>query len=540
MGRSSCPEMFDDQIAQLLRPEAFPHPAQDLRLIETHISWVILTDAYAYKLRKPVNFGFVDFSTVEQRRADCEAELVLNRRMCPGLYLDVVNVRDREGRLSFAGSGPAIEPAVKMRRLPEDGMLPSLVERCAVGQHFMERLARQLADFHASAATGGGVDKYGSIATIRGNWQENLQELAGRGPSIFSNDLRDALGTYVEGFLAEHQGLFEQRVRQGRTRDGHGDLHARSVCLWHRCIYLFDCLEFDARFRCADVAAEVAFLAMDLDHLGRADLGEAFVDAYVRRSGDSDLRVLLDFYKCYRAVVRGKVVSLRHEEKHLDPEEAEKIASEARAYFELARAYPERLTRPPMLLVCMGLPASGKTTLAHALAAELGLVHVSSDVERKHLVGLPPTAHQAEGFERGPYSDTMRIRTYAILKRKAAHWLRRGQSVVLDATYGRPTERVALRQLARRCDARLLVVVCSANESVLKARLVARSLDTGTTSDARVELWPALKRASVEPTELSDALTVDTTQMLQPLVDQVVTAVRSGNVGLGCASNPSG
>jgi hypothetical protein len=261
-------------------------------------------------------------------------------------------------------------------------------------------------------------------------------------------------------------------VATGRIRDGHGDLHANSVCLMGRRLYLFDCIEFNARFRCADVAAEVAFLAMDLDHLGRADLAHAFVSAYVRCARDSQL---LDFYKCYRAYVRGKVLSFRLDDTALASADAQQIACEARAYFDLAASYAH--VSEPLVLVVMGLPASGKTTIARAIARRLGLVHLSSDIVRKRLARLHPTSHVNVPFERGVYSRDMSRRTYSMLRRHAARWLQRGYSVVLDATYGQPVERTALRHLARRAGARLVFVVCQADDVTLRMRLAARERD---------------------------------------------------------------
>jgi aminoglycoside phosphotransferase family enzyme len=292
-----------EKLADLLRTEAFSHPARDIGLVETHISWVFLAGAFVYKLRKPVSFGFLDFSTIEQRRLDCEAEVRLNRRLCPDLYLGVVDVVERDGHLAIGGPGPPVEPAVCTRRLPESGMLPVLLERGLVDVRLMTRLARQLADFHVVAATGAGVDEYGSLSAIRANWDENFSQVANLQPS-----LAKSIHDFVDEFLTSHRDLFERRVHDGHIRDGHGDLHADSVCATRRRLYLFDCIEFNARFRCADVAADVAFLAMDLDHLGRAHLSHAFVAAYVRRSVDVELESLLDSYKCYRAFVRGKVL----------------------------------------------------------------------------------------------------------------------------------------------------------------------------------------------------------------------------------------
>jgi predicted kinase len=248
---------------------------------------------------------------------------------------------------------------------------------------------------------------------------------------------------------------------------------------------------------------------MDLEHLGRADLGGAFVDAYVRASGDRELLSLLAFYKCYRAFVRGKVLAFRLADPSLGAAEAERIADESGACFDLAYTYAIR-SNQPILLVTMGMPASGKTTLAHALSARLGLVHLSSDIVRKQLAGMRATSHRVDGFERGLYSRAMTRRTYALMMRKAARWLRRGQSVALDATFGLLAERAAVRHLARRSGAALVVVVCRADEAVTRERLAARASDALTTSDARLELWPALRAAFVEPSELRVTLNADT------------------------------
>jgi aminoglycoside phosphotransferase family enzyme/predicted kinase len=510
-----------ERLASLVRPAAFPHGARDLRIVETHISWVILAGDFAYKLRKPVNFGFLDFSSEAQRRADCEAEVDLNRRLCADLYLGVVDVVERDGLLFIGGPGLAVEPAVSMRRLPEAGMLPALLERGDGHERLMQRLARRLAEFHATAATGAGVDAYGTVETLRANWDENFSQAAMLQP----NKLQ-AIRAYVDHFLAQHADLLQRRVLSGRIRDGHGDLHAGSVCCTRRRLYLFDCIEFNARFRCADVAAEVAFLAMDLEHLGRADLASAFVDAYIRYSRDRELPLLLDFYKCYRAFVRGKVLTFQVDQGNLDSSASFHLAAEARAYFDLAYTYTRYFPRP-LLIVTMGLPASGKTTLAHGLAIRLGLVHLSSDVARKHMVGLRPTMHRSEPFERGMYTRAMTRRTYAVLRRKAARWLRRGHSIVLDATYGQTSERAAVRQLARRSGAQLYFVVCRADEALLKQRLAARTADGYSTSDARLDLWPALRASFVEPTEVPVTIDADPTQSVEELAERILSDVET-------------
>jgi uncharacterized protein len=512
-------------VSDLLQAQAFPHPARDVRLVETHISWVILAGSYAFKLKKPVAFGFLDYSTREQRRADCEAEVSLNRRLCPDLYLGVVDVVQRNGRFAIGPPGQPVEPAVWMRRLPDSGMLRALLARGAASEQLMVRLAQRLAAFHAAAPTGQGVDEQGSPASIGANWQENFQQVEPFIGRTLSLETRDAIRASVARFLAEHEPLLERRVADGRIRDGHGDLHVDSVCVAGRRMYLFDCIAFNQCFRCGDVAAEVAFLAMDLAHLGRADLASAFVDAYVRASADGELADVLAFYTCYRAFVRGKVLSFRLAEPHLDPAEAERIQGEASAYFDLAWANAGGL-REPRLVVTMGLPASGKTTLARALAGRLGLVYLSSDVLRKRLAGLRPTEHRFEGYQRGLYSRASSQRTYALVRRRAARWLRRGRSVVLDATYGRAQQRAEIRRLARRMGVPLVFLVCQADEGVLRARLAARSHDPQTTSDARLELWPALRAAYSNPSDCPQAVAVDTSRGLAHAIGEALAVLR--------------
>jgi uncharacterized protein len=326
-------------VRALLRPEAYAHRADELCLRETHASWVILAGAYAYKIKKPVDLGFLNFSTIERRAADCVDEVRLNRRLCPDVYRGVVDVSMRDGTFFLGGPGRSVEPSVWMRRLPESGMLPNLLARGQADTRLVQRIARHLADFHSTAATGPGVDEFGSLATVRANWDESFAQMVPFLGRTISGETNAAISTWVERFLSEQAALLERRVSGGRIRDGHGDLHASSICVEGERLHLFDCLQFAPRFRCADVTAEVAFLAMDLEHYGRADLSAAFADEYVRTSGDDEMLRLLDFYVCYRAYVRGKVRSLRLAQTSPRSSEGEELVQEARGYFDLALAY---------------------------------------------------------------------------------------------------------------------------------------------------------------------------------------------------------
>ena len=498
-------------IQALLRPAAYPHPADDLRVHETHISWVIVAGPYAYKMKKHVNFGFLDFSSLEQRRADCEAEVRLNRRLCPDIYRGVVNVVERDGTYRVGGPGTVVEPAVRMRRLPEDGMFPHLLANEAVDAALVRRIAHVLARFHARAATGPGVDEWGMIAAVRANWEENFAQTAPHVGQTIPPAFQERIAAFVAETLATQSPLFAERVTAGRIRDGHGDLHGANICVEGRRLHLFDCLEFSPRYRCADVAAEVAFLAMDLDRYGRGDLAAAFVHAYVRASGDRQLTALLPFYRSYRAYVRGKVLSFGLDDPALAPDARVEITWQARRYFDLAWSYAGGIAHP-VLIATMGMPATGKTTLAHALATRLGLVHLSSDRVRKELAGVPPTARRTGAYNVGIYRPEMTRRTYATLHRRAGQWLRRGQSVVLDATYGDAAKRAALRRLARRAGVSLIVFVCEADEATIKQRLTARFTDTRAVSDARLTNWPALRDAFIDPVDLPRAVRMDMTR----------------------------
>jgi aminoglycoside phosphotransferase family enzyme len=326
----------------MLRPEAYPHPADDLELHETHISWVILAGPYGYKIKKPVNLGFLDFSDVERRATDCTDEVRLNRRLCPDVYLGVCWLAERNGELFVGGDGRPVEPIVQMRRLPADGMLPHLLRNGAADADLAARIGHHLARFHASAEAGPDVDQYGSPTVVRANWDEAFRQTERLPEEILPAETRAAIRDYVGRFLHEQAALLERRVATGRIRDGHGDLHAASICVEGASLHLFDCIEFNTQFRCADVAAEVAFFAMDLDHYGRPDLAAAFVDAYIGDSGDAELRSLLDFYRCYRAYVRGEVAGLRLAGADLPERERDTLVDEARAYFDLAHDYLRR------------------------------------------------------------------------------------------------------------------------------------------------------------------------------------------------------
>jgi len=360
---------YSSLVQNLLRPEAYPHRPRRVRLVETHISYVFLAGPYAYKVKKPVNFGFLDYSTLEKRRYLCQEEVRLNRELCPDTYLGVVPITRTAEGFAVGGDGEAVEYAVLMRRLPEGRMLDRLVKGGRVDPEVLVRVARLMAAFHAGSARGPEVDRFGSLETVGFNWEENFAQTVPYVGRTVPRRWYEGIRRYVEGFLQESAELFLKRVAEGRIRDCHGDLRAESICIEDG-ICIFDRIEFNARFRYGDVASEVAFLTMDLDALGRPDLGYVFAEAYVAASGDRELWRLLPFYQCYRAYVRGKVTSFRLDQVGTE-REGLKVRHLARRYFRLAWDYA-RAPQRPVVVALTGAPPETGLFLARGLGCRLG------------------------------------------------------------------------------------------------------------------------------------------------------------------------
>jgi len=325
-------------VQALLDPKIYPDKPQKVELGQTQMSFVFITDNYVYKVKKAVNLGYLDYTTLEKRRFYCQRELELNQRLCPDVYLNVLPITKDGGAIVLGGEGEVIEYAVKMRRLPREAMMDMLLSSGNVSAEMVAKVAEKLADFHRRAETSTDISAFGSLDTITQNAEENFTQTEKYIGNIIPQDTYQHIKDYSDSFIRHNTPLFHQRVSLGKIRDCHGDLHAAHVCFTND-IYIYDCIEFNDRFRYCDVASEVAFLAMDLDQYQRADLSGAFVDAYVNYSGDKELLHLLNFYKCYRAYVRGKVGCFKFDDPHISEEERTKTLATARSYFELAESY---------------------------------------------------------------------------------------------------------------------------------------------------------------------------------------------------------
>lgn len=333
-----------DLVAALLDPGAYPEATGSVTLIQTHISWVFLTDSFAYKMKKPVNLGFLNFTTLRLRHHYLKQELILNRRLCPDIYLAVLPVIRSGAEVKVGGRGRPLEYVLKMVRLPQERMMDEVADRGELNFEVINRLVAVLVPFYRQAATGPYINHYGEPGVIAYNHEENFAVMKGLvGEFLAFGDFED-IRDFVRDFLVTQRKLFRKRLKEGRIRDCHGDLHMRNICLANG-IYIFDCIEFNPRFRYGDVAADVAFLAMDLDFHGLWDYSRHLVKVFASAAADPDLETLMDFYKCYRACVRGKINALAAGEPEVPVAERERSRKLARAYFSLAREYARQGAR---------------------------------------------------------------------------------------------------------------------------------------------------------------------------------------------------
>ena len=326
-------------VEALVKPEAYDRETGKIELKQTHISFVFLTGNFVYKIKKAVNFGFLDFSTLEKRRVFCEKEVEFNRRLCGDMYIEVVPIT-KSDIIRMGGEGETIEYAVKMKRIPEEKIMTRLLEEGKVDKEIVDRLAKIIAEFHQKAGTCK-TGEFGSLQTVGTNWKENFDQSKEFVGETISQEYYSLIHEKVDSFMKQNAAFFAKRVAKNKVKECHGDIHSGNIFVADK-IYIFDAIEFNERFRICDVAYEVAFLAMDLDFKDRRDLSSFFVERYVKYSGDKELEKLLSFYKCYRAYVRGKVVSFRLNDPNVDEEEKAAAKKESKAYFDLATVYAKQ------------------------------------------------------------------------------------------------------------------------------------------------------------------------------------------------------
>jgi aminoglycoside phosphotransferase family enzyme/predicted kinase len=480
----------------------------------THASWVFVAGDDVWKVKRPVDFGFLDFRTTEARRRFCEAEISLNRRLAPDVYLGVEPVRATAGGLELgAGPGPVVDWAVHMRRLPDAASAESLLARGTLDAGLLERLAARLAAFLGAAPR---ADAHGAFAALEASVAENFAQVAPFVGDLCAADTFDETRAFQTAALGAGADRFAARVAEGRIRDGHGDLRLEHVYFLPgpggggvgAVPTVIDCIEFNDRFRCGDAAGEAAFLAMELEAARRPDLAAGFLARFAEASGDIDLYGVLDFYLSYRAWVRGKVACFVAADANAPAAVRSRKRDEARRHFALARSFAGAPVDRPFLLAVGGMIGSGKSTLAAALGRALAAPVVGSDRTRKELAGLAPTARGGPAL----YAPENVARAYEEVLRRAGVVLEARRGVILDATFSAPRWRQAAADLARRVGAGFIQVEARcADRAVLEARLAARRAG-GSISDA-TDAELALLEARYIPPGPSDPgprLAVDT------------------------------
>ncbi len=517
-------------IHALQSPMCYGHPVQSVDLMETHISWVLLTGDYAYKIKKPVDFGFVNFSTLDRRKFFCEEELRLNGRLAPGLYLEVVPIVGTFDEPHMGGEGEALEYAVKMRQFSQEALLDHAIKNGRLQVEHIDNLAEEIADFHkriAVAKPEGETGEFGTKEQVLdaawGNFQPLLQEdlnAAGqpqgnsRLPAEFHQTLNQLhrLLAWTQAQAERLSPRFDERRLEGAVRECHGDMHLGNMLLEDGEIVIFDGIEFNANLRWIDVLSEVAFCLMDLTDWNRPDFAHRLLNAYLERTGDYRGLDVLPFYLTYRALVRAKVAHLgwKQHEEH-ETEIRNQLAAKRQEYLDLATRFTE--PQQPRLIITHGLSGSGKSFGTQPLLETLGAVRVRSDVERKRLAGLARSDQSHSELEGNLYSADSTEATYQRLANCAEHIIDAGFHAIVDATFLKAKHRALMRELAERLKVPFLILDFQATDAQLHERITKRLEQGADPSEANLAVLDhQLKtREPLTPEEQGFGIRVNTT-----------------------------
>lgn len=496
-------------IQQMLQPEFYPHPVTEvIELIQTHVSYVLLTGDYAYKLKKPVNFGFLDFSTLDKRQHFCGEELRLNQRGAPNLYLEVLPITQVENQFHLDGTGQPVEYVLKMCQFPQEALLLTMFEQGKLNETHMQELGRVVAQYHAKALTNDYIRTFGEVAQVRQAIDENYEQTNKYIGGPQSQSQFAETKQYTDSFFDSPQ-LFTSRIEHNKIRECHGDLHIRNICLWQDKILLFDCIEFNEPFRFVDVMYDVAFTVMDLEARQRPDLGNAFLNTYVEQTGDWEGLQVLPLYLSRQAYVRAKVTSFLLDDPTIPVAAKEEASTAAAHYYKLAWQYTK--PRQGKLILMSGLSGAGKSTVARQLARRLNAIHIRSDAVRKHLGEIALTERGGDDL----YTPEMTQKTYERLLLLGVMLANQGFTVILDAKYDRTSLRKDAIASSKSNQIPLQIFHCTAPMNVLRDRLSSR---TGDIADATADLLEA-QQADYQPfseMEQGYVKTLDTSQFLEP------------------------
>jgi len=451
----------------------FDHEIEQFRLIETHISYVLLTGPYAYKFKKTVNLGFLDFHTIDMRKHFCEEEIRLNKRLAPGLYIDVVCFTGDPDRPVLNGAGPVLEYAVRMEQFAEDEQALILLRDGKLTNQHIEQLARQLAEFHETIAVCGSDSEYGEPQLVLQDAMDNFNTLRPllTGNTQYSNILNELASWTIDTFNKTRQ-LFARRKQEGFIRECHGDVHLGNIVQHRNEMLIFDCIEFSPALHWIDVINDLAFLIMDLHEHDKPDMAQHLLNDYLQRTGDYTGLYMLRFYLVYRALVRSKVAGIRLAQSHIDLYDIKRETGAEHRYLDLAWAYTR--SAEPVLLITHGVSGCGKSTLSRELADKTGAIWIRSDVERKRLHGLGPQEKSFSGMRTGIYTPESTDRTYGRLAAACRIILDAGYPVIVDATFLQRHARKTFYKIAHDFNSAVIILDFQADEAILKARIIQR------------------------------------------------------------------
>jgi uncharacterized protein len=502
-------------IQQMLVPEFYPHPVtMPIESIQTHASIVILTGEFAYKLKKPVDFGFLDYSTVAKRQHFCKEELRLNQRGAQELYLEVVAIAKQGNKYHLGSDGEIVDYAVKMVQFPQENLLSNMFASGMIATADIEEIGNVVAEFHRRAQTNEYISSFGAVNRIKESIDDNYRQTEKYIDRAQTQLQFNETKAYTDRFLLEHAQLFLDRINGGFIRECHGDLHLRNICRWQSKILLFDCIEFNEPFRFVDTMYDVAFAVMDLEARGRKDLANRFLNTYAEQTGDWAGLQVLPMYLSRQAYVRAKVSSFLLDDQGISDRDRATAAQTAGAYYHQAWAFTR--TQPGRIIMLSGLSGSGKSTLGKLLAQAVGGVQLRSDAVRKHLGGIPLLSKGDDSL----YTPEMTARTYQLVLELGGKLAAAGFTVILDAKYDRQSLRAAVVDLAQSQDLPIQIIHCTGPIEVLRDRLANR---TGDIADATVDLLASQQAAweDFSSEEQAAVITVNTAEDLSIAIHRI-------------------
>lgn len=507
-------------IQSMLEPGIYDYPVENCELVETHISWVILTGEFAYKIKKPVNFGFLDFSSLDKRKFYCEEELRLNRRLAPDIYLAVTPITGSENNPHLNGEGEILDYAVKMKQFPREIELNHVLNRGELNNQIIDSIAALIADFHQKVDIADECSDFGEPGTVFKPIKENFDQIKERITDKTTLNMLMQIEQWSDDNFNQLKPVLKERKQHGFIRECHGDLHLRNLAWYQNKPLAFDCLEFNPDFRWIDVISEIAFLIMDLADHKQAGFAQRFLNQYLEISGDYAGCRLLTFYLVYRAMVRAKVDAIRAQQRGISPQDANNAMTDFKNYLQLALKYTQ--ANKPIVMITRGVSGSGKSTITGPLSEKLGAIRIRSDVERKRLFGINPEQHEQNKIADGIYSKAATEKTYLKLLELAETVIKAGFPVIIDATFSTYTQRQLFKKLADKHQLGFVILEFTAAAETLRQRVAKRENDV---SDAGLDVlnhqlkhWHAL-----QADEKEYALTINTekTQDINQLIQAI-------------------